>query len=417
MKKYISFLMMAAALVACSREEQPETPANYTLSVKANKGDLTRALALSNDGKTLNASWAEGEQVIVYFTPPSSTPFLPGIAQLIGTLSPTDISSDGLSCTLSGDLDAEKIASAGGINNGDKLQLVFPGSLGSNGTADQDGTLETIQNYYDRLHAEVTISAVNGTSITASDAEFVNDRSIVRFILKDATGTPITPTFVSVTATPTGYTPDSPIEFSNFASTYTGNGGCFFVALGGLSGGDFSGDITINATASGDVYEYTKSDISFTAGKFYSITVKMRPRTIIWDADKLDSEKLAIYISGDWEEYNQADKNSDGITVALNTGSEPGVVYFSSDLTIGSGTGTITFGSSVGNISKIEINHSGEGQWAGNGDAGLGWPDGQYGYYEASGGTFIWNESPSTSVTLWGSGHLYGITSIVFTFE
>lgn len=219
MKKYISFLMMAAALVACSREEQPEvveqpeTPAKYTLSVKANKGDLTRALALSNDGKTLNASWAEGEQVIVYFTPPSSTPFLPGIAQLIGTLSPTDISSDGLSCTLSGDLDAEKIASAGGINNGDKLQLVFPGSLGSNGTADQDGTLETIQNYYDRLHAEVTISAVSGTSITASDAEFVNDRSIVRFILKDATGAAITPTSVSVTATPTGYTPDSPIDF------------------------------------------------------------------------------------------------------------------------------------------------------------------------------------------------------------
>lgn len=187
------------------------------------------------------------------------------------------------------------------------------------------------------------------------------------------------------------------------------------MALGGLSGGDFSGDITINATASGDVYEYTKSDISFTAGKFYSITVKMKPKTIIWDADKIDSEKLALNISGDLDENNQDDKNSDGITVTLSAGGESGALQFTTYLYIESGSGSIKFESSVGKISKIVINHSSDGIWAGNGEAGEGWPNG---YNESNGGTFIWdNDYPSTSVTLWGSGHLYGITSIVFTFE
>lgn len=79
----------------------------------------------------------------------------------------------------------------------------------------------------------------------------------------------------------------------------------------------------------------------------------------------------------------------------------------------GYNTGTITFTSSVGNISKIEINHSGVGQWVGNGDAGEGWPNGEYGYYEASGGKYIWNESSRSSVTLYGSGQLKGITSCI----
>ena len=63
MKKVYAFLMMAVAIVACTREEQPRTetpdqpqsPVTYTLSIQASKGQDTRALVLN--GNTLNATW------------------------------------------------------------------------------------------------------------------------------------------------------------------------------------------------------------------------------------------------------------------------------------------------------------------------------------------------------------------------
>ena len=75
MKKIYAFLMMAAAMVACTQMEQPqivEEPEvqTYTLSVEATKGedptedDASKALTLT--GKTLSAAWAVGEAVTVY---------------------------------------------------------------------------------------------------------------------------------------------------------------------------------------------------------------------------------------------------------------------------------------------------------------------------------------------------------------
>ena len=70
--------------------------------------------------------------------------------------------------------------------------------------------------------------------------------------------------------------------------------------------------------------------------------------------------------------------------------------------------------SSLGNIKKIEINHSGSGSWYGA-DGFAGWPSD----YEAEGGTFTW-EGSTDKVELpengsWSS--IEGITSIVFTLE
>ena len=60
MKKIYAFLMMASALAACTREEQPRTveepsAQTYTLTVEARKGTDTKALTLTD--KTLNATW------------------------------------------------------------------------------------------------------------------------------------------------------------------------------------------------------------------------------------------------------------------------------------------------------------------------------------------------------------------------
>ncbi len=290
MKKFITdiktlaaLLIAGAAFSACSSDDntidnQPTT-GKYTLTVRATKSDdaaavkanaATRALSLSLDGSTLSASWAEGEKVIVYKTGESMFPGTPGMPVLIGTLEPTDI--NGTDCTLTGDIDLDK---APEVN--ETLQLVFPGSRGTEdgaGSVAQDGTLATIQNYFDRAHAEVTVTSVNGTNVAATAATFENEKAIVKFVLKNG-GDVIIPTSVSVTLTHSGYTPDEPVTFSDFASTYTANGGCFFYAISGLSGGNFSGDIALEATDGTYNYSYSKSDVNFTAGKYYEITVKM----------------------------------------------------------------------------------------------------------------------------------------------
>ena len=76
---YLAVLLIAgAAFTACSSsddtiidEPQPVNPTGqYTMTIKASKGDdaVTRALSLdeTTTPKTLNASWAEGEEVTVY---------------------------------------------------------------------------------------------------------------------------------------------------------------------------------------------------------------------------------------------------------------------------------------------------------------------------------------------------------------
>ena len=71
-------LMIAlAALTACSSEDNivndqpvnPTAPKTYTMIVQATKGDAAATRGLSLDGKTLNVTWNEGEEVEVMQPP------------------------------------------------------------------------------------------------------------------------------------------------------------------------------------------------------------------------------------------------------------------------------------------------------------------------------------------------------------
>jgi hypothetical protein len=78
-------------------------------------------------------------------------------------------------------------------------------------------------------------------------------------------------------------------------------------------------------------------------------------------------------------------------------------------------SGDISFTSSLGNIKKIEIKHSGLGSWYGA-EGFDGWPSD----YDAEGGTFTGEGTPVETVKLpenSGWGQIEGITSIVFTLE
>ena len=178
--KTTGWLAMAAALTlgtaACSSDDDviteqpvnPTEPKTYTMIVQATKptGDdaATRGLELSADGKTLHATWTDGEEVDVY----------EGITRL-GTLEATN--SNGATCTLSGTLD--KAPSASGIT----LTLEF------NGIAQihQYGTLDYIATHCDHAIA-TTVVTVNGATITGTDASFENQQAIVKFKITDKGG-------------------------------------------------------------------------------------------------------------------------------------------------------------------------------------------------------------------------------------
>ena len=290
MKKFYTILMMAVALAACTREEQPQpveepetTNVTYTLTVNATKSDdATKALSLS--GNTLNATWAEGE--VVRVTKIGSHEMFGMVVNdwvyNLGTLSVTNISQDGSQCTLTGELtETTEIEQAGGINNGDVLYLTFTGSenpYSMNSNA-QDGTLTTIADYFDYASTSVTVSAVsNGSSgkiITASDAVFSNRNSIVKFTLTDKAGNAFTPTSIAITERDGNGDEDVYLDDS-FVSNYMANGGFFYLVVKDNSGSGFSGDLTITASDGTNNYTYTKTGITFAAGQYYDITVKMQ---------------------------------------------------------------------------------------------------------------------------------------------
>lgn len=252
MKKVYAFLMMAAALVACTREEQPrtetpnqpESPATYTLTIQASKGQDTRALAL--DGNTLNATWGGSEQVLVYL---NGNP-----DQVIATLTPDPNGQTGsASCLLMGDF--SQLPEAGNV-----LTL----KLNSNNYSDQRGTLAYIADNCDYAVAPLHVTGVDNGQILSSEggAEFESQQAIVKFSLKNDAGTAINPTSLTVQV---GGTPVATVNQIDANS-----GGVLFVAIPAISG-----TIDLAATVGSDTYKYSRENVTFTAGKYYSITVKM----------------------------------------------------------------------------------------------------------------------------------------------
>lgn len=283
-------MMMAATFTACSSDDgnerdnwvPPVEPQYYTMTIQATKGMDTRALSYNGETKELDATWVTGETVTV--KEGSTT---------LGTLTATVDPSDATQATLSGTLDVAPSTSPA------TLTLEFcSASYGG-----QDGTLGYISNHCDYATATTT-ATVSGSTITGTDASFTNQNAIAKFTLKDG-DTALHPTELKVTVnteqaellaalTHAGKSMPEYV-FTIPAATYTTNeGDHLFFALPTLSGignalgvGDLSAyagaiNLTLTATMSdGETYTYTKSGYNFTAGKYYSITVKMnrQPRT------------------------------------------------------------------------------------------------------------------------------------------
>ena len=260
MKKYIynicllAVLFVATTLVSCTNEDtaadNPPIVNTYTITVNATKGeDATTNRALALDGKMLNASWATTEDVYVK----------KGDAWATGTLKPqTAGTHTKLTGTLSGIT----------INKDDNITLQFPSN-----TIDytgQKGTLVDIAQRYDFATAPVTVTDVNGANITTTDATFENKQAIVKFTLKNRKNASLLANSLTLSATglKTGETNTGDITITPVSATDE-----IYAAISGVSGVT----LTLTANVGGVNYAYQKENLTFTHGRYYTVTAKLSP--------------------------------------------------------------------------------------------------------------------------------------------
>ena len=289
-------LMGTAVMTSCGDDEEivpqfseptevEQTAKTYTMTVVASKGEeaLTKVLTLIKGTNTLRATWAVNDKVTVYNVTKS--------ADLTGTLT---AQTSGSSVTLSGTL-------TGTIEENDELTLKFC----SNDYTSQDGTLEYIAANCDYATATVTVASVSDDVITIKEgsAEFTNQQAIVKFTLTSDGTTTINASQLTVTADGTSYT-----------VTPTSATSEFYVAIPGISGKTVS--LSATEARNNYTYIYEKSGVTFTNGKYYTITVKKMVRLLsvtVSDGGTGAGDHAIYYVAGEtWAQAidNHSSQNS-----------------------------------------------------------------------------------------------------------
>lgn len=323
MKKTLLILaaIAGAAFVSCQKETNPEptepelTGKTYTLTVNATKAAGTKALAF--DGANLVTSWAATDEVKVCKH---------GSATAIGTLLPKTTGS--ASTSISGSITLTD------VKVGDKLDLIFPDT---NWTYEgQDGTLATLASSFDFARAEVTVSNISGSDLTASAATFTNEQSLVKFTILDADTSSLMDVQSLMISASSGklvksyavsgdaYTP----VYGDIVITPAAATSEFYVALRNNSGAADTYTLTAKLNQFKN-YTFVKSGVTFANGHYKAVNVKMTEESEIYTV----AGNLTEVFGSSWnpdDANNDMAKQSDGTyrkTYQLN-GNEPGPIAF-----------------------------------------------------------------------------------------
>lgn len=289
----IAILMMAAVIIACSggsdtiedvKPVTPDTPKTlnkYTFTVYASKSagkSNTRALSL--DGNTLSSSWGTSEHIYVK----------KGSTWATGSLQPQ---SNETTAQLSGTLSDIT------INAGDDLTLQFPRqNIDYTG---QVGTIEDIAAKYDYATATARVTSVNDGNISANPVTFDNQQAIVKFVLQNSEGMPISASSLTISDEGTNLvqsiTADGTVTKGDITIIPASPTSEIFAALSDLS----NSKVTLTAIVGSDTYTYEKTGVTFENSQYYVITVKMIKRPAFLSATSDDIGKV---IGADGNLYN-----------------------------------------------------------------------------------------------------------------
>ena len=271
-----ALLIASAAFSACSNEDsaiiggQPaseqQAPQVYTLTIDASMDGGAQTRALELDGTKLVAKWANDETVDVRSG-----------ATLLGTLTVSNVSADGKTCTLSGTL-------TGTIRKEDKLYFYYNYS-GTLVNESQTGTLASTAGS-DYAMTPVTVKSVEGGNITLeSEPSFQTQVAVLKITMQDALANKLNATSLKIKIGDKDLCTLSPN-----ATAYSENGdGVVYFALPsahrvyteGISSIGMTEDqlaaatVTFTATVGADTYTVTKTGYAFAAGKYYATTLTM----------------------------------------------------------------------------------------------------------------------------------------------
>ena len=315
-------LMVGVAFAACSSSDDsiieqpvnPTEPKTYTMTVQATKGDAAGTRGLSLDGNTLNVKWNEGEKVVVMQDDDE-----------LGTLTATPDPNDPTKATLTGELDEldpeEDIEFHLHSASCDysRQSGVLLSKDGENSIEENfDYALCTVEAESDKIKTSVVkdpdgdeqydeyylVTIEGGITLESQQA-------IVKFTLVDKADatTPMNVTRLEV------YDHYEIIFVEPVSPT-----NALYVAV---NSDGVESDYHLKAvTATGDVYTYDRSDVTFLCGKYYEVKVQMtkqQPATI--DLSKLSEPYIAV--NGDVltgtlpEDVNVKISITDGATVTL----------------------------------------------------------------------------------------------------
>ena len=266
---FIAALCAVAGITACTKADSQPEYTEYTLTVDATCQSVdTRALSL--EGTTLKSVWASTDKVQVYKG-----------ATKIGTLTPQSTGS--ATTALKGTV------TTSGVSAGTKLMLLVS-PIDSWAYTNQEGSLDVVSSDYNYAKAEITVSAVNGSAISASAAQFKNQQAIVKFTLKNEAGSAnLNATSIKISAAGGKLIQNYKVSGSNFeavngditVASETGAKNVFYVALSnGLSGSD---TYTVSTTVNNVEYSCTHA-ATFQNGKYYAGVVKMKEVTHTYTA-------------------------------------------------------------------------------------------------------------------------------------
>ena len=270
MKKILSnvymlaaLFMIGAAITSCSKsddtpapEPKPVGPTTYTMTIQATKGGDAKTRALTPDGSAINATWTEGDVVVVY----------EGETEL-GTLKAQDLTDGNTKCTLKGtNIQAPTGSSV-------TLTLKYQGNPNY---SSQGGTIAYISANCDYAKADVEVTVDKDKKrIIGSGADFVNQQAIVKFTLKEGEAL-LSPGALKVQFSRTTEPANTvTVTLSDISSIYSTNGnGVVYVATPGNTYDVVTLNATMDNTFYTDTYSYTKTGATF-ANNYYAITVKM----------------------------------------------------------------------------------------------------------------------------------------------
>ena len=286
-------IIALAALTACSSDNEvlndqpivsPTAPKTYTMTIQATKGgDDATTRGLSLDGNTLNVKWNEGEEVIVAQDETTR-----------GTLTALASNNGTTTTTLTGEvtgLDPNKDVSFY-LHSVNRRYNDVPENIKD---IEQKGVLlkpaegedRSIETNYD--FAVCTVSkdkiSINGTEISvAGGIALASRQAIVKFTLLDQNGNPLDNVYrLKIKTTKGNYltltssymnAPELGDEF--YAEVASTNEVFMAVEMDGKQ------DVRLIAYIhkGGDdteYYFYDRENVEFKNGKYYEITVKMKP--------------------------------------------------------------------------------------------------------------------------------------------